>query len=109
MVTVAYKEVIENIVQTLKSGYKPEKIILFGSCASGKVTPNSDIDMLIIKNTKKKYGQRWMDVTRLVRHIERQLPFEPFVITQDEFKSQIGRNFFLQEIMKKGKVLYEKN
>lgn len=104
-----YQQAIKEIVATLKAKYGPEKIILFGSCAAGKAGRHSDIDMLIIKDTKKKYGERWMDVSRLVRHIKRPLPFEPFIITREEFKNQFARNFFLQEIVKNGKVLYEKN
>jgi predicted nucleotidyltransferase len=36
-----------------------EKIILFGSYAYGKPTQDSDIDMLIVKRTKKKSMDRW--------------------------------------------------
>lgn len=104
-----YKESIKEIVGILKAKYNPDKIILFGSCVTGKVIADSDIDMLIIKNTKKKYGERWMDVGRLVRHLNSSLPLEPFVLTPKEFKRQLGRNLFLQEIVKKGNVLYEKN
>lgn len=104
-----YKKSIAEIVGILKNKYKPNKIILFGSCVYGRVSPDSDIDMLIIKNTKKKYGERWMEVGRLVRHLNNRLPLEPFVLTSKEFKEQLGRNLFLQEIVKKGKVLYEKN
>ncbi len=60
---------INKITRLLKSNYKPERIILFGSCNSGKVTQNSDIDMLIVKDTQKAYGERWLEVCRLVRSL----------------------------------------
>ncbi len=106
---VDYKNSVKEIVKTLKKGYGPTKIILFGSCLSGKITPNSDIDMLIVKDTKKSYGQRWLEVGRLVRHIKKDMPFEPWILTPAEFRSEFGRNPFLQEIIEKGKVMYEKN
>lgn len=42
---------IKDIKNTLVKNYKPEKIIIFGSYADGKINKNSDIDILIIKNT----------------------------------------------------------
>lgn len=104
-----YKESIKTIAETIKAKYRPEKIILFGSCAWGKVHEDSDIDMLIVKNTEKSYGERWMEVNRLVRNIEKPLPFEPFILTPEEVKRELNRNLFLQEVWGKGKVLYEKN
>jgi len=104
-----YKKAIKEIVEVLKTNYKPKKIILFGSCVRGKVNKNSDIDMLIIKDTKAKYGERWFEVGKLVRHLKKPLPFEPFTLTPQELKRHLSRNLFLQEIIKKGKVLYEKS
>lgn len=103
-----YKESIRAIVNILKYEYKPEKIILFGSCVSGKITRDSDIDMLIVKNTRKSLGERWLEVGRLTRNLKKEMPFEPFILTPEEFKNQLHRNLFLQEIINKGKVLYEK-
>lgn len=104
-----YQEAIKEIVEILKTKYKPEKIVLFGSCVSGKINRDSDIDMLIVKDTKKKYGQRYLEVCRLAYNLKRRIPFEPFVITPQEFKRELRRNLFLQEIVGKGRVLYEKN
>jgi len=106
---MSYRESIRQITETLKTKYKPEKIILFGSCVAGKVTRNSDIDMLIVKATKRPYGQRWLEVGRIVRNIDRGLPFEPIIVTPDELRRELDGNLFLQEILRKGKVLYAKN
>ena len=43
------RDVIQQIVEKLVSGYAPQKVILFGSYAYGDPTPDSDIDLLIIK------------------------------------------------------------
>lgn len=40
------KEIIRRIVETAQ----PEKIILFGSAAQGRMTPNSDVDVLVVKS-----------------------------------------------------------
>lgn len=40
------REIVRRIVETAQ----PEKIILFGSAAQGTMGPNSDIDLLIVKD-----------------------------------------------------------
>lgn len=44
------KKVTERIVRE----YRPEKIILFGSYAWGKPGPDSDVDLFIIKKSRKR-------------------------------------------------------
>jgi predicted nucleotidyltransferase len=39
-------EIIRRIVEVAQ----PEKIILFGSAARGEMSPNSDLDLLVIKS-----------------------------------------------------------
>lgn len=42
------KKTIKIFVKRVNQKFKPEKIILFGSYAKGKVKENSDIDILVI-------------------------------------------------------------
>ena len=48
------RKIILDIAEKIRKNYDPEKIILFGSFAYGKATRDSDIDMLIVKRTRKK-------------------------------------------------------
>jgi predicted nucleotidyltransferase len=43
------RELIQEIVERAPAVAKPDKIILFGSAATGKMTPDSDIDLLVIE------------------------------------------------------------
>lgn len=43
--------------QRVKKTFKPEKILLFGSYASGKVTDYSDIDIVVVADKFKKIPQ----------------------------------------------------
>lgn len=96
-----------SLVKKLKP-LEPEKIILFGSFAKELAKKDSDIDLLIIKRTKKKPADRIAEVLRLVwgniPHIE------PQVLTPKEFKQAITENrfFITQEVLKHGKTIYEK-
>ena len=61
------KEELTRIVKVLKDRYCPEKIILFGSLAEGKVHEWSDIDLIIIKETDKRPIDRCIEVARLIK------------------------------------------
>lgn len=96
---------IERITAQLVEKYKPEKIILFGSAARGIVTPDSDIDLLIIKSNTPHYSaDRIMEVSSL---IERDVPVDFLVYRPDEFEKRLGLGDpFIELIVKEGKVLY---
>ena len=42
-------KIIEEIVRQVLTVAKPDKIILFGSAATGQMTRDSDIDLLIVE------------------------------------------------------------
>lgn len=99
-----FKDEIKSLVTQIKERYKPQKIILFGSSAKGNMKAYSDIDMLIIKKTKRRFIDRISDV---LLHCEYELPFEPIVYTPSEIKKRLkAGDFFIKEIIHTGKVLY---
>jgi len=99
-----FAEEIGLLTEQIKNKYHPDKIILFGSLVRGKPNKNSDIDMLIIKKTKRRFIDRISDVLLCCRY---NLPFEPLVYTPQEIKKSLKMgDFFIAEILKKGKVLY---
>ena len=98
---------ISKITQQLISRYRPEKIILFGSAAFGKVNEGSDIDMIIIKKSNKKPHERIGEVLHLVDY---SLNFDPHVFTPAEFAKELKLGeFFVTEAARKGKILYDKS
>lgn len=96
------------LIEKLKP-LNPEKIILFGSYAHGRSHGESDIDVLIIQETTKPPKARVSDVLKVIwgniPHIE------PYILTPNEFARAVRENrfFITQEVLKKGKVIYEKN
>jgi len=103
------RALILEIVEKIATAYKPLKIILFGSYAYGEPDQDSDIDMFIIKETDERPIERWVNVCRIVSDRTRRIPFEPLVITQKELEERIRRgDQFIDEILTKGEVLYEK-
>ena len=98
---------IDHIVQKIVEHYSPEAIILFGSLASEQYGIDSDIDLLVIKKTSKKPIWRRVEVRKIVKS---DFPIDIIVITPEEFlRLKQSRSPFLSEILKTGKILYEKD
>lgn len=90
-----------NIVKALrkiKQRYKPEKMILFGSFARGDYNEASDVDVLMIKKSNKRFIDRSEDVLALS---DGKIQLEPIVYTPEEFKKIKDRNF-IKTILKEG-------
>ncbi len=99
-------KVIKKIVRFLNP-YKPEKIFLFGSFAWGRPNRDSDIDLLIIKRTKKNPYQRIPEARLYLSKIDR--AFDILVMTPEEIKKRLKLgDFFIKEILQRGKLLYER-
>lgn len=97
----------QKIVKKIAENYKPEKIILFGSVARGEEKKDSDIDLLIIKNSKKKRPFRVKEVFEALRGINRNSPLDPIVYTPKEISNRIELgDYFIKRILKEGKVVY---
>lgn len=100
-------EIIQDILEKLLTGYAPQKVILFGSYAYGDPTPDSDIDLLIIKETPERFIDRWVTVRRILSDPKRMVPLETLVLTPQEVSKRLTvGDQFLAEIMEKGEVLY---
>jgi predicted nucleotidyltransferase len=100
-----YEEEIKRIVAVLRA-YNPERIILFGSLAQGDLSEDSDIDLFLVKKSQKRRIDRAREVRCLIGGTT--LPVDLIVYTPSEVKKalKIG-SFFLEDILKEGKVLYE--
>jgi predicted nucleotidyltransferase len=95
-------------IQKIVDELKPEKIILFGSYAYGKPTPHSDVDLLVILKTSASLKERSWRVSRLL--LPRPFPVDILVKTPKEIEKALkSGDFFLEEIITRGKVLYERN
>ncbi|MGR3309233.1 MAG: nucleotidyltransferase domain-containing protein, partial [Candidatus Brocadiales bacterium] len=90
------RQVINNIAEKIKEGYKPSKIILFGSYAYGKPHRDSDIDLLVIKETQDRPIDRRVAVRRIVSDVRKGFPFSSIVVTPKELSQrlEIGDQFF---------------
>jgi uncharacterized protein len=94
-------------IQLLQEHYAPQRIILFGSLATAATSEWSDIDLVIIKETGLRFLDRTKEVLQLLRP---KVGLDILVYTPAEFAQMSEERAFVQdEIIKKGKVLYEQS
>jgi predicted nucleotidyltransferase len=104
-----YEILDENSIQQIRDRiikyYQPEKIILFGSYANGTQTKNSDVDFLIIKESKIPRYKRAREVRKILKDFI--FPKDIIVLTKAEFERYVDiKGSFAYEVVKSGKVLY---
>ena len=101
------KAIIQDILEKLLADYAPEKVILYGSYAYGKPDRDSDIDLLIIKETTERFIDRWVTVQQILTGTHPSIPVETLVLTPQEMERRLAiGDQFVEEIITRGEVLY---
>jgi predicted nucleotidyltransferase len=97
---------IQNIVDQLIRLYKPEKVILFGSLAEGRIHQGTDIDLFIIKSDVPELGvDRIRQLDSLIKY---KLATDFIVYRPQELEHRLKLGDpFVKNVLKEGKVLYE--
>lgn len=95
-------------VSRIAAKIQPIKIILFGSYARGNPTPDSDVDLLVIVDSEASPRERSWAVSRLL--LPRPFPVDILVKTPQEIQKALDEgDFFIQEIINQGIVLYDRS
>ena len=97
---------VEEIVRRVLSVTRPDKIILFGSAATGEMTRDSDVDLLIVEAQPKDRRRQSVAIGDALRGMG--FPFDVLVISTDWFeasKNVIGGIAYPAN--KYGKVIYD--
>ncbi len=98
------KEELNRLVQEI-SKFDVEKVILFGSLAMDDVHKSSDIDLIIIQRTNKKFLER---LEQWYERLKPQVALDILVYTPEEFDEMKNTNQFVKSALKNGKIIYEK-
>ncbi len=113
------KREIDSILDEIKDRLIPdgiEKLILFGSYAHGLPTEESDIDLLVVtsdQNIPSSFAEKskiYLRIARKIDAIRRRFPVDLMVHTHPMHQKFLDLDsMFCREIMKNGKVIYEKD
>ncbi len=81
-----------------------QKVILFGSLATGNVGRASDIDLIIVKDTDKRFMDR---LDEFYVGLEPNVGMDILVYTPAEFEEMKVTSSLVRRAIREGKVLYE--
>jgi predicted nucleotidyltransferase len=98
------KSVIRRFAREVAEKFAPEKIILFGSHAYGTPHADSDVDILFIMPCRNQLDQ----AVKISLAIDPPFSLDIIVRTPHNMHWRLAEgDWFLREIMEKGKVLHE--
>jgi len=106
------EQLIRGMVQAIVHEVQPWRIYLFGSCARGRHTPDSDVDLLVVEGeTFGPARNRWSELKRIRKALK---PFriskDILVYSTDEFERwENSINHIIAHAVKEGKLLYERS
>ena len=83
-----------------------EKVILFGSFSRGSETRKSDLDLMIVMETKKRFFDRY-DAFEEVYRLKKGRAIDMLIYTPEELES-ISHRRFIKDILTEGKIIYER-
>ncbi len=105
--TIDLEEKIKEITEDLKV-YEPDKIILFGSTVRRDSDQYSDLDIVIIKKTHKRFLERLVEAAKLIRPQLHSI--DVFVYTPQEVeRMKEEESFFWEQIKKNRRIIYKKS
>ncbi len=104
---IADESVLREMVRRLVEAIDPDRIILFGSRARGDAAPDSDVDLLVIKDSSEPPHKRSIPAYRALGGLS--TPTDVLWRTPEEVEEWAGvRNYVTTRAMREGRVLYEK-
>jgi uncharacterized protein len=97
--------IIRRFAREVAERFQPEKIVLFGSHAYGMPHEDSDVDILVVMPARNQLDE----AARISQAICPPFPLDIIVRTPRNLRWRLAEgDSFLNEIMTRGKVLYEK-
>ena len=96
---------IQQVSAEIARRFQPARIILFGSYAYGTPTEDSDVDFLVIMPFEGRTAKQAAEIRGAV-YAGFAMDLIPIMPEKLKYRLEI-QDFFLREVVEKGKVLYE--
>lgn len=98
-------ESIQQVATSLGKAARAQKVVLFGSHASGQARPDSDVDFLVIANSNLPRHKRSRDLYALLHPYP--FPMDILVYAPEEVENQLKNPAsFVSTILALGKEVY---
>lgn len=96
---------IQKFVEKVVDQFHPERVVLFGSYAYGQPTEDSDVDLLVVMPHD---GPAALQAARIRQTVRAGFPLDLIVRSPETIRKRLAMgDFFVEDILGQGKVLYE--
>jgi predicted nucleotidyltransferase len=100
-------DVVEEMVRRVVEGFSPERVILFGSRATGQASPDSDADLLVVMRCAESPYEQAVEIRKALADLP--MGKDIVVVTPDFFERYhdvVGT--VVWPAVREGKTLYER-
>lgn len=101
---IALPKDVADLVDHIATTFRPARIILFGSHATGTAGPDSDVDLLVVTETGGRPLRRAAEIYRSLPH---HIPIDVFARSPEQLEDPSPRDLILTEILRHGVIVYE--
>ncbi len=101
------QDVVADIVRRIVESAQPEKIILFGSRARGDARPDSDFDVLVIKESDEPRYRRSVPLYLALADLPVEVEVMVYTPQEVEEWSQVPQAFITTAV-REGTTIYER-
>jgi uncharacterized protein len=103
---VPNKKLLDEVTRRIVASVKPQRVLLFGSAARGRITRNSDFDVLVIM---REPVHRRQTAQKIYRNLHGTGIAVDIVVATEEDLEKYGRRAgtILKSALQEGRVLYE--
>ncbi|MFZ2089322.1 MAG: nucleotidyltransferase domain-containing protein [Desulfobaccales bacterium] len=96
---------IRSLSDRIVKEFQPQRIILFGSYATGRPTPDSDVDLLVILPFE---GRNFTKSLEILNQTNPQFPIDLLARTPEDTERRYREGDpLIRDALDRGKILYE--
>jgi predicted nucleotidyltransferase len=104
--TIPNKKLLDEVTRRIVASVKPQRVLLFGSAARGRMNKNSDFDMLVVMREPVHRRQTAQKVYRNLHGTG--VAVDIVVVTESDVEKYGQRSgTILKSALQDGRVLYE--
>lgn len=104
--TIPNKKLLDEVTRRIVESVKPQRVLLFGSAARGRMSKDSDLDMLVVM---RKSVHRRQVAQKIYRNLHGTGIAVDIIVATEKDLEQYGERAgtILKSALQEGRVLYE--
>ena len=99
-------DVLKKKLRPIFKQYEIKKAILFGSLARNEASRHSDVDLILIQDTRLRFLDRYEGILAAFSRALSEYDVDLLIYTPEELAEISGRRF-IKQALQEGKTLYE--